>query len=170
MAQAKINAKAHEGRFCRSSSMADRSGRLLESLDQLELRVEALREAATAVEQEKEVLLEMIHSIQNSQDMRQISDERCSQCLVWRPAAEMWAVYCAVLAWDLRLPLLPPRPGEVPCRSAEWRPSSCHYCSELPTECRHTLSAVHMSRLSRKVSYSLAPHATLSVSPGKEKN
>ncbi|XP_034504182.1 BAG family molecular chaperone regulator 2 isoform X2 [Ailuropoda melanoleuca] len=36
--------------------------------------VEALREAATAVEQEKEVLLEMIHSIQNSQDMRQISD------------------------------------------------------------------------------------------------
>ena len=37
-------------------------------------RVEALREAATAVEQEKEVLLEMIHSIQNSQDMRQISD------------------------------------------------------------------------------------------------
>ncbi|XP_012874509.1 PREDICTED: BAG family molecular chaperone regulator 2 [Dipodomys ordii] len=38
------------------------------------LGVEALREAATAVEQEKEVLLEMIHSIQNSQDMRQISD------------------------------------------------------------------------------------------------
>lgn len=36
--------------------------------------MEALREAATAVEQEKEVLLEMIHSIQNSQDMRQISD------------------------------------------------------------------------------------------------
>ncbi|XP_014334896.2 BAG family molecular chaperone regulator 2 isoform X1 [Bos mutus] len=38
------------------------------------VQVEALREAATAVEQEKEVLLEMIHSIQNSQDMRQISD------------------------------------------------------------------------------------------------
>uniref|UniRef100_G3SZL0 BAG family molecular chaperone regulator 2 n=1 Tax=Loxodonta africana TaxID=9785 RepID=G3SZL0_LOXAF len=75
MAQAKINAKANEGRFCRSSSMADRSSRLLESLDQLELRwVEALREAASAVEQEKEILLEMIHSIQNSQDMRQISD------------------------------------------------------------------------------------------------
>ncbi|XP_036622031.1 BAG family molecular chaperone regulator 2 [Trichosurus vulpecula] len=74
MAQAKINAKANEGRFCRSSSMADRSSRLLESLDQLELRVEALREAASAVEQEKEILLEMIHSIQNSQEMRQISD------------------------------------------------------------------------------------------------
>ncbi|XP_020856164.1 BAG family molecular chaperone regulator 2 isoform X1 [Phascolarctos cinereus] len=74
MAQAKINAKAHEGRFSRSSSMADRSSRLLESLDQLELRVEALREAASAVEQEKEILLEMIHSIQNSQEMRQISD------------------------------------------------------------------------------------------------
>lgn len=41
-------------------------------------RVEALREAATAIEQEKEILLEMIHSIQNSQDMRQISDgESC---------------------------------------------------------------------------------------------
>lgn len=38
MAQAKISAKANEGRFCRSSSMADRSSRLLESLDQLELR------------------------------------------------------------------------------------------------------------------------------------
>ncbi|XP_074093383.1 BAG family molecular chaperone regulator 2 [Macrotis lagotis] len=74
MAQAKINAKANEGRFCRSSSMADRSSRLLESLDQLELRVEALRETASAVEQEKENLLEMIHSIQNSQEMRQISD------------------------------------------------------------------------------------------------
>ena len=38
MAQARISAKANEGRFCRSSSMADRSSRLLESLDQLELR------------------------------------------------------------------------------------------------------------------------------------
>lgn len=37
-------------------------------------RVEALREAATAVEQEREVLLEMIHGVQSSQDMRQISD------------------------------------------------------------------------------------------------
>lgn len=36
--------------------------------------MEALREAATAIEQEREILLEMIHSIQNSQDMRQISD------------------------------------------------------------------------------------------------
>uniref|UniRef100_A0A2K5HJC5 BAG family molecular chaperone regulator 2 n=1 Tax=Colobus angolensis palliatus TaxID=336983 RepID=A0A2K5HJC5_COLAP len=42
MAQAKINAKANEGRFCRSSSMADRSSRLLESLDQLELEREEL--------------------------------------------------------------------------------------------------------------------------------
>lgn len=41
MAQAKISAKANEGRFCRSSSMADRSSRLLESLDQLELRCAA---------------------------------------------------------------------------------------------------------------------------------
>lgn len=52
--------------------MADRSGRLLESLDQLELRVEALREAASAMEQERECILEMIQSIQNGQEMRNI--------------------------------------------------------------------------------------------------
>uniref|UniRef100_A0A8C8RHB3 BAG cochaperone 2 n=1 Tax=Pelusios castaneus TaxID=367368 RepID=A0A8C8RHB3_9SAUR len=37
-------------------------------------RVEALRDAASAMEQEKETLLEMIHNIQNSQDMRHISE------------------------------------------------------------------------------------------------
>uniref|UniRef100_A0AAY5EHF8 BAG domain-containing protein n=1 Tax=Electrophorus electricus TaxID=8005 RepID=A0AAY5EHF8_ELEEL len=78
MAQAKINAKINDaakgGKFCRSISMADRSMRLLESLDQIEMRVEALREAATAMEQEKECLLEMIQSIQNSQEMRTICD------------------------------------------------------------------------------------------------
>ncbi|KAK6489153.1 BAG family molecular chaperone regulator 2 [Huso huso] len=78
MAQAKIHAKMNEGdknsKFSRSMSMADRSGRLLESLDQLELRVDTLREAASALEQEKESLLEMINSIQNSQEMRSISD------------------------------------------------------------------------------------------------
>ncbi|XP_077164174.1 BAG family molecular chaperone regulator 2 [Paroedura picta] len=62
------------GRFFRSTSMADRSSRLLESLDQLERRVEALRDAASSMEQEKETLLEMIHNIQNSQDMRNISE------------------------------------------------------------------------------------------------
>ncbi|KAL4640908.1 BAG family molecular chaperone regulator 2 [Arapaima gigas] len=78
MAQAKIQHKMGEGgksgRFDRTVSMADRSGRLLESLDQLEMRVEALRESATAMEQERENLLEMIQSIQNSQEMRTISD------------------------------------------------------------------------------------------------
>ncbi|XP_006638927.1 BAG family molecular chaperone regulator 2 [Lepisosteus oculatus] len=78
MAQAKILAKMNESernsKFSRSLSMADRSGQLLESLDQLELRVEALREAATAMEQEKESLLEMIQSVKNSQEMRTISD------------------------------------------------------------------------------------------------
>ncbi|XP_058032643.1 BAG family molecular chaperone regulator 2 [Ahaetulla prasina] len=62
------------GRFFRSTSMADRSTRLLECLDQLERRVEALRDAAASMEQEKETLLEMIHNIQNSQDMRNISE------------------------------------------------------------------------------------------------
>lgn len=41
MAQAKINAKmndASKGKFTRTMSMADRSGRLLESLDQIEMR------------------------------------------------------------------------------------------------------------------------------------
>ncbi|KAJ8377711.1 hypothetical protein AAFF_G00254450 [Aldrovandia affinis] len=78
MAQAKIQAKMNEagkgGKFSRSMSMADRSGRLLEQLDQLEIRVETLRETATAMEQEKESLLEMIQSIRNSQEMRSISD------------------------------------------------------------------------------------------------
>ncbi|CAL8257420.1 unnamed protein product [Lota lota] len=77
MAQAKIHAKMNEAtvsKFNRTMSMADRSGRLLESLDQLEIRVEALREAATAMEQERESILEMVQSIQNSQEMRSISD------------------------------------------------------------------------------------------------
>ncbi|XP_029452877.1 BAG family molecular chaperone regulator 2 [Rhinatrema bivittatum] len=97
MAQAKINAKAAAAtaaaaatvpdaqggggggasggsRFLRSSSMAARSSHLLESLDELECRVEALRETASAMEQEKETLLEMIQSVQNCQDMRNISD------------------------------------------------------------------------------------------------
>ncbi|XP_051273602.1 BAG family molecular chaperone regulator 2 [Dicentrarchus labrax] len=75
MAQAKIQAKMSEGacaKFSRTLSMADRSGRLLESLDQLEMRVEALREAASAMEQERECILEMIQSIQNGQEMRNI--------------------------------------------------------------------------------------------------
>ncbi|XP_008320305.1 BAG family molecular chaperone regulator 2 [Cynoglossus semilaevis] len=75
MAQAKIHAKMNEaahGKFRRTLSMADRSGRLLESLDQLEIRVETLRETATAMEQERECILEMIQSIQNSQEMRNI--------------------------------------------------------------------------------------------------
>ncbi|XP_009331525.1 PREDICTED: BAG family molecular chaperone regulator 2 [Pygoscelis adeliae] len=38
------------------------------------IQVEAFRDAASAMEQEKEILLEMIHNIQNSQDMRQISE------------------------------------------------------------------------------------------------
>ncbi|MEE6476564.1 hypothetical protein FKM82_011126 [Ascaphus truei] len=78
MAQAKIQAKATEGhnggKFCRTVSMAARSSHLLESLDQLETRVEELREGAFALEQEKETILEMIHSVQSSQDMRNISD------------------------------------------------------------------------------------------------
>uniref|UniRef100_UPI0037E877D0 BAG family molecular chaperone regulator 2 n=1 Tax=Semicossyphus pulcher TaxID=241346 RepID=UPI0037E877D0 len=74
MAQAKVHAKKTEApcKFSRTMSMADRSGRLLESLDQLEMRVESLREAASAMEQERECILEMIQSIQNGQEMRNI--------------------------------------------------------------------------------------------------
>lgn len=43
-------------------------------------RVEAFREAASAMEQEKEILLEMIHNIQNSQDMRHISEGETLLC------------------------------------------------------------------------------------------
>ncbi|KAM5163739.1 BAG family molecular chaperone regulator 2 [Mantella aurantiaca] len=74
MAQAKIQAKASEGKFCRSMSMAARSTHLLEALDDLETRVQTLRDSASALELEKESLIELIHSIQNSQDMRNISD------------------------------------------------------------------------------------------------
>ncbi|XP_061814146.1 BAG family molecular chaperone regulator 2 [Nerophis lumbriciformis] len=76
MAQAKIQAKLNEAtcsKFNRTLSMADRAGQLLANLDQLELRVEALREAASAMEQERECILEMIQSLQNSQEMHNIS-------------------------------------------------------------------------------------------------
>ncbi|XP_063730808.1 BAG family molecular chaperone regulator 2 isoform X1 [Eleginops maclovinus] len=76
MAQAKIQAKMNEAmcsKFSRTVSMADRSGQLLESLDQLEMRVEALREAASAMEQERELILETIQSIQNGQELRNVS-------------------------------------------------------------------------------------------------
>ncbi|XP_054654943.1 BAG family molecular chaperone regulator 2 isoform X2 [Dunckerocampus dactyliophorus] len=76
MAQAKIQAKLNEAtcsKFNRTLSMADRAGQLLASLDQLEIRVEALREAASAMEQERECILEMIQSLQNSQEMHNIS-------------------------------------------------------------------------------------------------
>lgn len=75
MAQAKIHAKMNEAqcsKFSRTLSMADRAGQLLESLDQLEMRVEALRETASAMEQERENILEMIQSIQNGQELRNI--------------------------------------------------------------------------------------------------
>lgn len=36
------------------------------------IRVEALRDAASAMEQERESILEMIQSVQNSQEMRNI--------------------------------------------------------------------------------------------------
>ncbi|XP_072264564.1 BAG family molecular chaperone regulator 2 [Pyxicephalus adspersus] len=78
MAQARIQAKASEcpngGKFTRSMSMAARSTHLLEMLDDLEIRVQTLRDSASALELEKESLIELIHSIQNSQDMRNISD------------------------------------------------------------------------------------------------
>uniref|UniRef100_A0A8C6TJM4 BCL2 associated athanogene 2 n=1 Tax=Neogobius melanostomus TaxID=47308 RepID=A0A8C6TJM4_9GOBI len=77
MAQAKIQAKMNESsasKFSRTMSMADRSGRLLETLDELEMRVDVLRETASAMEQERECILEMIQSLKNSQEMRNISD------------------------------------------------------------------------------------------------
>ncbi|XP_044145629.1 BAG family molecular chaperone regulator 2 [Bufo gargarizans] len=78
MAQAKIQAKANEGhnggKFCRSMSMAVRSSHLVEVLDDLETRVQSLRDSASALELEKDSIIEMIHSVKNSQDMRNISD------------------------------------------------------------------------------------------------
>lgn len=47
------------------------NGRLL-SCFVVSNRVESLREAASAMEQERECILEMIQSLQNSQEMRNI--------------------------------------------------------------------------------------------------
>uniref|UniRef100_A0A8C4QW87 BCL2 associated athanogene 2 n=1 Tax=Eptatretus burgeri TaxID=7764 RepID=A0A8C4QW87_EPTBU len=60
--------------FQRSQSMAARTNHLVETMDQLETRVEALRDQASAMEQEKETLLEMLHGVQSCQDIRNISD------------------------------------------------------------------------------------------------
>lgn len=46
-------------------------------------RVEALREAATAMEHERECLLEMIQSIQNSQEMRTICDGKVTHLFIF---------------------------------------------------------------------------------------
>lgn len=56
MAQAKIQAKMTEApcKFSRTMSMADRSGRLLESLDQLEMRYSNRPEHVLHREREKE--------------------------------------------------------------------------------------------------------------------
>ncbi|KAE8603260.1 hypothetical protein XENTR_v10014279 [Xenopus tropicalis] len=87
MAQAKIQAKAateghNAGKFCRSVSMAARSNHLLEILDDLEVRVQAFRDAASALELERESLIEKIHSVQNSHDIRTISDGEREELLV----------------------------------------------------------------------------------------
>lgn len=55
-------------------SMAARSSHLLEALDDLETRVQSLRDTASALELEKESLIEIIHNVKNSQEMRNISD------------------------------------------------------------------------------------------------
>lgn len=43
------------------------------------VRVESLREAASAMEQERECILEMIQSIQNGQEMRNICDGEAAE-------------------------------------------------------------------------------------------
>ncbi|XP_078723470.1 uncharacterized protein LOC144940854 [Lampetra fluviatilis] len=60
--------------FQRSDSMAARSVQLIEVLDKLEHRVEALRDQAYAMEQEKEALVELIQEARSSHDMWRISE------------------------------------------------------------------------------------------------
>ncbi|KAM4772182.1 BAG family molecular chaperone regulator 2 [Rhinophrynus dorsalis] len=108
MAQAKIQAKAAEGqnggKFCRSVSMAARSSHLLETLDELEIRVQALRDAASALELEKENLIEIIHSVQNSQDMRNISDGEREELTITADRLMSRAVTVEVCVETIRSP------------------------------------------------------------------
>ncbi|XP_043934117.1 BAG family molecular chaperone regulator 2-like isoform X1 [Protopterus annectens] len=61
-------------KFSRSVSMALRSNILVESLDQIEFRVNSLREQAGTLEQEKVTLLEMIKQIKETIATQNISE------------------------------------------------------------------------------------------------
>ena len=53
-------------------------------------RVEALRETAAALEQERESIMEMIQSVQNSQEMRNIC-----------PGKLHYSQYCSIFAFSV---------------------------------------------------------------------
>lgn len=79
MAQAKIQAKtsdAPRGQFSRTLSMADRSGRLLESLDELEMRYASDQARATCASAES--LLEISES-RLKKSRQQAASERAGQ-------------------------------------------------------------------------------------------
>ncbi|CAH1255065.1 BAG family molecular chaperone regulator 2-like [Branchiostoma lanceolatum] len=68
-----MTAEDKRGMFTRTESMAQHSGRLIEMLDQIEKRVEVLREQASALELEKSSMLEALHTLQNSKDLQYCS-------------------------------------------------------------------------------------------------
>ncbi|CAI9598803.1 unnamed protein product, partial [Staurois parvus] len=67
-------------------------------------RVQALRDSASALELEKESLIELIHSIQNSQDMRNISDGEREELIITAKRLMGRAVTVEVCVETIRSP------------------------------------------------------------------
>lgn len=67
-------------------------------------RVEALREAASALEQERECIMEMIQSIQTGQEMRNICAGEAAPCYYFSQLLRLLIVFWAseVMLWQLR--------------------------------------------------------------------
>src|SRR4051812_22881493 len=57
----------------RESSLEEIGDRLVSMLDEIEKRVENLRETAALMEQEKESLIEMLNTVQMNKDMLRLS-------------------------------------------------------------------------------------------------
>lgn len=60
-----------------SSSLEEIGDRLVAMLDEIEKRVENLRDTAALMEQEKESLIEMLNTVQMNKDMLRLSVSKC---------------------------------------------------------------------------------------------
>lgn len=60
--------------FRRSDSVSTITNRLVEMLDHIEKRVELLRDHACSMEQERDTLISMLHTVRSSQDLTLVSE------------------------------------------------------------------------------------------------